>query len=180
MTPSQLSLLYQENAKIASIFWEWRHKIMTGLFAIIVALFTLSGWLYQNRAGKATAVPLFFGFILCLTAILLDWRNARILKACYSFGQKIEKKIGENDGIFTLIDRAQRLTYTTILRVVYLLIGLLLLGLSYTAYYHSDKPVSEQITVDGSTLPKIPIFRAAKVICNPPFTNDALRVRVGE
>jgi hypothetical protein len=164
-----LGLLYQENAKIAAIFWKWRHKIMTGLFAIIVALFALSGWFYQQRFGEATAVPLFFGFILCFTAVLLDWRNARILKACYFFGQKIEKEVGEDNGIFTLINEAritdngsqtntplkwliQKLTYTILLRVIYLLMGILLLGLSYVAYYHPLKPAAPQINVEGSVL----------------------------
>src|SRR5215213_7024900 len=50
-----LSLLYQENAKVAAIFWEWRHKVMTNFFTAIVALFALSGWFYQQQFGRAVA-----------------------------------------------------------------------------------------------------------------------------
>jgi hypothetical protein len=41
-----LNLLYQENAKVAAIFWEWRFKLMASFFAVIAALFALAGWFY--------------------------------------------------------------------------------------------------------------------------------------
>src|SRR5687768_3287161 len=43
--------IYEENANVAAIFWEWRHKIMTHFFAGMAAITALVSWLYQQIGG---------------------------------------------------------------------------------------------------------------------------------
>ena len=137
------SLLYQENAKIAAIFWEWRHNLMTGCFTAIIALFALSGWFYQQNFGRWTALPLLIGFIVSFVSLNLDERNRVILNECYKIGAKIENKLySEKEdnivGIFGVIrqphDETLRVrltfTYTGTLRVTYTVLSLILLILA--------------------------------------------------
>lgn len=148
-TFEKLSLLYQENAKVAAIFWDWRNKIITYFSTSIVALFTLSGWLYQYRPGRFISAPLFMGAIISVVLAFLDGRNGEILKASYQCGRDIEIDLLEtiegemlvkkNGGIFQLIGKAhfndespnsvnfiQRMTYTKTLRVTFILLAALL------------------------------------------------------
>jgi hypothetical protein len=143
----RLSLLYQENAKVAAIFWEWRNKIITYFAASIVALFTLAGWLYQQKPGRFISFPLFIGSILSLVLTYLDDRNGEILKASYKCGKDVEIELLKTKGgesliktgnsIFKLIGEAHfhdkpsdnaipYRTYTTVLRVTFTLISILL------------------------------------------------------
>lgn len=146
----RLSLLYQENAKVAAIFWEWRNKIITYFAASIVALFTLAGWLYQQKPGRLISFPLFIGSILSLVLTYLDDRNGEILKASYKCGKDIEIELLKTKGgegliktgnsIFKLIGEAyphdqspedaissrKGITYTKVLRVTFILISILL------------------------------------------------------
>ena len=63
-----LKLLYEENAKVAAIFWEWRHKIMVSFFAGIAALFALAGWFYQQQQLRTlVSASLFLGSLLSFT-----------------------------------------------------------------------------------------------------------------
>ena len=39
--------LYEENAKVTAIFWEWRHKVLTHFFGVSGALLAVTGWLYS-------------------------------------------------------------------------------------------------------------------------------------
>jgi hypothetical protein len=133
----KLDLLYQENAKVAAIFWEWRHKVMTAFFAVIAALFALAGWFYQQSELRTLLfAPLALGAIFCLASFALDFRNAAILRECYRIGEEIEIQLRDEGAIFKSI-RATHYsgaTYTIILRAVYAAVGILLLALSYRAY----------------------------------------------
>lgn len=137
-TSANLSLLYQENAKVAAIFWEWRNKILTYFFTAIGGLFALIGWLHQYYPGRIISIPLSLGVILSVAACLLDARNGEILEGCYQFGAYAELKLHqERSGIFSSIGERRDYktlpkklpTYTWTLRLTFLLIGgLLLLG----------------------------------------------------
>lgn len=146
----RLSLLYQENAKVAAIFWEWRNKIITYFAASIVALFTLAGWLYQQKPGRLVSFPLFIGSMLSFVLTYLDDRNGEILKASYKCGKDIEIELLKTKGggsliktgnsIFKLIGEAhphdqssdnavsyrKGITYTKVLRVTFILISIVL------------------------------------------------------
>jgi hypothetical protein len=42
---AELQALYEENAKVASVFWEWRHKLLTFFFTATSALGLASAWI---------------------------------------------------------------------------------------------------------------------------------------
>lgn len=141
----RLSLLYQENAKVAAIFWDWRNKVITYFAVSIAALATLAGWFYQQKLGRPISFPLFIGAILCVVLSYLDQRNAEVLKATYECGKDIEIElirtkpgnslIETGNTIFKLIGEAHRgdrpnegsvrrgITYTKVLNVTLLLIS---------------------------------------------------------
>ena len=148
-----LSLLYQENAKVAAIFWEWRNKIMTYFLTAISSLTVVASWLYQQYPGRYISAPLLLGSTLSFALYLLDKRNEEILKACYQIGGDVEYKLvttidaEENTdlpllkkpgAIFTSIGKAHhnasllrgRITYTQVLHIIFISIGVLLLALS--------------------------------------------------
>jgi hypothetical protein len=132
-----LLFLYQENAKVAAIFWEWRHKALTAFFAAVVALFTLAGWFYLQIALRPFVfAPLALGAVFCLAALALDLRNAVILRECYRIGKEIEEELCREGAIFKSIGTTHytKVTYTIILRLVYAGVGLFLAGFSYRAY----------------------------------------------
>jgi hypothetical protein len=135
-----LSLLYQENAKVAAIFWEWRHKVMVSFFAGIAALFALAGWFYQQTELRGLLRPaLFIGSILSLVSFFLDRRNANILRDCYRVGKVVESKLTKDvaiagGAIFESIGKSHYtiLTYTLTLGAVYVIVGIVLLALVFT------------------------------------------------
>lgn len=150
-----LELLYQENAKVATIFWEWRFKLMTAFFAGNSALFALTGWFYQHGELRRWLFgPLLLGATLSGVSFFLDRRNAEILKHCYRVGEKIEMKLLEKEvsellegkvdkglhrgGIFQSINQAHQkgITYTLVLGLVYGLTTVVLLFFSGWAAGH--------------------------------------------
>ena len=134
-TSEKLSLLYQENAKVAAVFWEWRHKLMISWFAGVAALFALASWFYQQPALRDVFfAPFFIAAILSFAAFFLDQRNARILRECYRVGKQIENDLIGEGAIFEAISaRHSGATYTLILGVVYLIVGILFLFVSFWA-----------------------------------------------
>lgn len=138
-TFEELSILYQENAKVAAIFWEWRHKVMTYFFTGIAALFVVAGWLYEKpKLEKFVSAPLALGVLLSAVSAILDWRNGQILKDCYSLGRELELEMRKEKGaiFMSLSDaRSKRLTYTSTLRSAYILVGVMLLVLSVLALF---------------------------------------------
>jgi hypothetical protein len=128
-----LSLLYQENAKVAAIFWEWRHKVMTSFFTGVAALFALIGWFYKEvELRPFIFAPFILGAVFALIAKFLDQRNGDILKACYAVGKEIEGLLlRNNEGIFSRIDADQsKVRYTRTLMFVYLCSAILFLILA--------------------------------------------------
>jgi len=76
----KLSLLYQENAKVAAIFWDSRHKVMASFFGGIGALFALTGWFYQHpELHGLLFAPLFLGAVFSFVCSFLDlkeWKDS--------------------------------------------------------------------------------------------------------
>lgn len=135
--------IYEETAKVAAIFWEWRHKIMTHFFAGIPALLALTYWFYQQAESSIRiwlCAPLLLGATFSYISFLLDKRNARILRACYSICTDIEVKSGQSNGaIFKFIEDThyEGLTYTKILQRIYLIAALLQAGLLVVVIIYS-------------------------------------------
>jgi heme A synthase len=51
--------LYAENAKVATQFWEWRHKVLTLYFTAITAVAIMTAWMYQrNELRRWIVLPL--------------------------------------------------------------------------------------------------------------------------
>lgn len=129
------SLLYQENAKVAAIFWEWRYKLMVSCFAGVAALFALAGWFYQQRELRDFfSAPFFLAAIFSFASFFLDRRNGKILRECYRCGKEIEIDLIGKGMIFESIGKNNTgVTYTLILGAVYLGVGVLLLLVAFWA-----------------------------------------------
>lgn len=122
--------IYQENARVAAVFWEWRHKVLVQFFAGIPALIVLTGWLYQTRGFRLWLCgPLILGATFAYTAYKLDERNRLILEKTYEVGSRIEKKVSEEGAIYKFINDSHHsgLTYTRVLHAVYRLTAIALL-----------------------------------------------------
>jgi hypothetical protein len=140
MEHDNLSVLYEENGRVAAVFWEWRNKLLTYYFTAIGGVFVLSGWLYSNKLGKIAAVPLLLPPILSVVAILVDSRNADILKASYIAGENLERMLlagsraTEEVGIYSVIGKRHQkrfgkfLTYTWTLPIIYSVVGAFILA----------------------------------------------------
>jgi hypothetical protein len=141
--PEPIGLLYQETAKVAAIFWEWRHKVMTMCFTGIGALFVVAGWLYQQGFSRLIAAALLFGSILSFVSLLLDLRTGEILRECYRVGESLELELRHNKaGIFNSIRKAHTgkgFTFTRGLQIAYFIVGGLLLVLSIIAVCYPIK-----------------------------------------
>jgi len=88
-----LKLLYEENAKVAAVFWEWRHKVMTFFFTVIAALIALAGWGYRHDLGRFDALPLFVAGLLAFVGAGLNVRTGRIVAATYLSGARVESEL---------------------------------------------------------------------------------------
>lgn len=126
--------IYEETAKVAAIFWEWRHKIMTHYFAGMAALIALIGWLYQQAGGIRMwlCAPLLLGAIFSFISYSLDKRNKSILEECYRIGKDLDYHSHKGGGIFSFLNDLHSTSgsYTQILKVLYLASTVLLLALS--------------------------------------------------
>jgi hypothetical protein len=131
-----LSLLYEENAKVVALFLEWRHKVMSRSFAVTGAVFATAGWLYQQPDGRVwLPVPFLLGAMFSAISLLLDHRNGRILRECFRIGGELEERLTGQAGIYKFIGetRSESITYNRVLRVSYsalTLMHLLLSGMS--------------------------------------------------
>jgi hypothetical protein len=126
--------IYEENAKITAIFWEWRHKIMTHFFGAIGAVIAVTGWLYQQASEFRVwhYVPLLVGAAYSFISYLIDKRHNRILRKCYRIGADIELQARKEGAIFSFINDLHytKGSLTQILHIIYLTSTLLFLGLS--------------------------------------------------
>jgi hypothetical protein len=126
--------IYEENAKVAATFWEWRHKIMTHFFTVLAAVFALTGWFYQQSGVIRIwhCSPLILGAIFSLVSYFFDKRNQRVLRECYRIGSTIELQAREEGGIFNFIHNLHytRGAFSQTLQALYLISTFLLLGLS--------------------------------------------------
>jgi hypothetical protein len=138
-TTENLRLFYQENAKIAAIFWEWRHKVMTYFIGSVTGLLALAGWLYQQGSSQFVLVlPLLSASLFGLLSHRLDRRNVEVLVRCLDIGAEIEAALFGKGAIFAFIKNTHRSspTYTPTLHRMYhgssivfvLIAGLIALG----------------------------------------------------
>jgi hypothetical protein len=91
-----LQMLNEENARVAAIFWEWRHKIMLLSVLTLAGVLGIASWLYNEQLVGATAVPFFFGAVIAELCRRFDRRIAEILGECYERGAIAESKVTKN------------------------------------------------------------------------------------
>jgi|ERR1041385_1627282 hypothetical protein len=130
---ANVGLIYQENAKIAAIFVEWRHKVLAAWFAVISAVCAAAGWLFQQTTGrKIICIPMLLGAAFSCIAAFLDHRNARIMAECNRLGADLETRLLGRRAIFGFIGATHErgITYTRVLRVAYVAGALLFLSLA--------------------------------------------------
>jgi hypothetical protein len=91
----RLSLLYQENARVAAAFWEWQHKTLTIFTAGITALLAIEVWIYNNDLGGYMAIPPGAAALLSWLCMRFTERNRAILNRTYEVGKALEAKIAK-------------------------------------------------------------------------------------
>ncbi len=89
--PHRTQILYEENAKVAATFWEWRNKLLAFCFTAAGALFVIAAWVHKNIDHELAAVPLLVGATISIGCIRLENRNNYILRQCYHIGAAIER-----------------------------------------------------------------------------------------
>jgi hypothetical protein len=94
----RLSLLYQENARVAAAFWEWQHKTLTIFTAGITALLAIEVWIYNNDFGRYIAIPPGAAALLSWLCMRFTERNRAILNRTYEIGKQLEAEIAEGLG----------------------------------------------------------------------------------
>src|SRR5690348_15149431 len=84
--------LYEENAKVTAIFWEWRHKVLTHFFGVSGALIAVTGWLYYASGDLRPwhCVPLLLAAAYSLISHDIDARHTLILRRSYAIAAGIE------------------------------------------------------------------------------------------
>ena len=117
---ASISLLYIENAKVAAIFWEWRHKILERFLAACAAILVACGWMYQHgELRRLLFIPLLIGAIYCIISFLMDRVNAKVLLGCYATGKTLEQHIGQVGTYTRISDDYPQIQFGRFLRVLY-------------------------------------------------------------
>jgi hypothetical protein len=107
--------LYETNLAVATVFWEWRHKVLS--FALTVASAAIGITVYaathQPRVAVDTAghqakvnsfiaaMPLLLAGFALLAALGMDHRNRQIIKATFRAGAALEdemRPVASGDG----------------------------------------------------------------------------------
>ena len=107
--PSAISeeKLYDENAKVTAIFWEWRHKVLTHFFGVSGALIAGTGWLYNASTNLRWwhCFPLLLAAIYSIVSYRIDRRHTKILRESYSIAAGIEFEARTTGSIFAHIQQ---------------------------------------------------------------------------
>jgi len=98
--------LYEENAKVTAIFWEWRHKVLTHFFGVCGALIAGTGWLYHASRSLRWwhSSLLLFAAIYSFISYKIDKRHTQILRKSYSIAAGIELEARTKGSIFAYIN----------------------------------------------------------------------------
>jgi hypothetical protein len=120
---ADVGLLYVENAKVAAIFWEWRHKVISRFFTAVAATAFASGWFYERPQLRPWIFALFLvAAIFSALSFYMDRVNTHILRSCYRIGAELETKFAIEAGTFKAISdiHYSRFAHYSIFRIVYL------------------------------------------------------------
>lgn len=85
--------LYEENGKVAAVFWEWRHKIISLAALTLGGVVGIAAWLYERDMRWAVCIPLLAGSLSYSMCWRLDRRVATVLDRTYRHGARLESMI---------------------------------------------------------------------------------------
>jgi hypothetical protein len=136
----RLSLLYQENARVAAAFWEWQHKTLTIFTTGITALLAIEVWIYNNDFGRYMAIPPSAAAVLSWVCMRFAERNRVILNRTYETGEQLETLISEGleqprEPIFTWLGSRPG-TYRRILPAMFKVAVVVFLAVAIAAVIH--------------------------------------------
>ncbi len=118
-----LMAMYSENAEVARVFFEWRHKVISLYLFAVGAIFFFAGWLYDHSEfRKFVFLSFLLGALVSGTLALMDQVNTRILSHCYRIGNDFENEMRPGKGAIYSAFRTRFencLSYYKILCVVY-------------------------------------------------------------
>jgi hypothetical protein len=134
-TTKPAEILYSENAKVAAIFWDWRHKVLAAFAASFSGVVFVVGWLFQTHQGKPgwwLPIPVGLGSLLAFACYRLDKANMTVLGCCYEVGRELEKRIlSDSSGIFRKIaERPTQVRFSQVFSIIYKGSAILLLILA--------------------------------------------------
>jgi len=100
-------ILYEENAKVTAIFWEWRHKVLTHFFGVNGALIAATGWLYHasQNLRRWHCIPLLLAAMYSFISYKIDSRHTLILRRAYCIAADIELGVRTEGSIFAYINK---------------------------------------------------------------------------
>jgi hypothetical protein len=96
MRDIDLSVFYEENGRVAAVFWEWRHKVILLVASTLAAVVAVAAWLYERRLGGVICVPFFLGSIVVFVCSRFEQRIAVVLVHCYYRGWLLERHAAES------------------------------------------------------------------------------------
>jgi len=132
-----LEVIYSNSLRVAEVFWEWRHKVMTRFFAATAGILVAAGWLYRDSDLRGwTFCPLALGAVFSLISHRLDRINTLVLRSCYELGSQLEADLMEGEeGIFSRIRRIhhRQASYYGTMRIVYIGTAVVLFALGLVA-----------------------------------------------
>ena len=145
-----LEVVYNESAKVAHAFWEWRHKVLTRYYIGLTSLVVVSGWLYNvSDLKRFTFVPFLMASIFSFISYALDSRNAVILRLSYSACEDIEKLLSNEKGFFSRLNEIHynSASFTVLLKRLYLGSAVVLLILSVLLFCFTSMTPPQQKTL---------------------------------
>jgi hypothetical protein len=131
-----VTLLYERNAKVLEVFWEWRHKLLTFGTTSISILIATAGFLEKADSALSPVIGI-AGFALGLLLVIADLRNGQILKHAFGTIQKLEKELlrgrpGAADGVFSGFPlKGKVLRYGSVVRSLAAVLGLISLMVGF-------------------------------------------------
>jgi len=163
-----LKFLYTENAKLAHLTYEWRHKVILLYLSSVGAIFFFFGWLYDHQTlNKLIPIPFILGTLVSYILFYMDEVNHRVMSKCDEIGMKLEKKLEPTgEYIYTYFDECNKVeisnqtkeqsnSYYLILKNVYFYSGLISLIFAFISIlvvllFPSMKPDGDLKPITGN------------------------------
>ncbi len=85
--------LYQEQTKVATVFWEWRSKVLSAMLAGFAAVAAATGWMLRFDFWGLAAMPSLLAGGFCLMLRSFEIRTAAIVEQAYKVCGELEGKL---------------------------------------------------------------------------------------